>query len=100
MKGKRMAMLAVGIIAGAVLTTLAGTLIFGMDTGFGGAVLIFLTMAVSGGTGFLIGKQYQVQKFNEYAYRKGFQEGSSENTLIIRYKDGSYPRQRAERTIR
>lgn len=101
MKSKRIFGVAAGMSAGAVLTVLSVILIFGMKTGLGGTVLILITMAVSGGIGFLMGKQYHTQKLNEYAYRKGFQEGSLEKTLIIQYRDDcGCARQRMERTIR
>ncbi len=64
MKNTKTEAMAAGMIAGAVLTLLAVILIFGMDTGIGGAVLIFITMIVAGSTGFLMGRLQKIQKFD------------------------------------
>lgn len=55
MKNTKMAVMVVGMVVGADLMALAAILIFGMGTGAGGAALILATIAVAGGSGFLMG---------------------------------------------
>lgn len=83
-KGNSTAIL-VGAGSGAVLMALAVTMVFGLETGIVGAVLVLLIMAVSVFSGWLIGLSQHIQKRNWYSYLKGYREGAAKKTLIIKY---------------
>lgn len=61
LKGKGAAFI-VGAAAGASLDALAITMIFGMQTGIAGAVLVLLIVVVSGFLGWLIGLDQGIRK--------------------------------------
>lgn len=90
MKGTRVAAMAVGTASGAVLMALAVAVVFGLKTGIGGAALMFATVAVAGGTGFLMGRLHQMRVVNKFYYQKGLQDGLAKNTIVIREQDRSY----------
>ena len=90
MKGTRVAAMAAGAASGAVLMALAVAVVFGLKTGIGGAALMLMTVAVAGGTGFLMGMLHQTRVLNKFYYQKGLQDGLAKNTVVIREKDRSY----------
>lgn len=72
--GKSTAILA-GAAAGSVLTALMAVAVFGLHTGIAGAVLVLLIAAVSTFSGWMIGWNQHIQKWNYYSYMKGYREG-------------------------
>lgn len=84
MKHTKIAAMMAGAAAGAALTALAIALIFVMGTGIGGAAIFITILAVSGGTGFLMGRLHRGRELDRRAYQRGFQAGLTRKTLVIR----------------
>ena len=63
------------------------TMVFGLQTGIAGAILVVLIVTVSAFSGWLVGLHQRIQKRNYYSYMKGYQEGLSKKTLVIRHPD-------------
>ncbi len=77
-----------GVAAVAVLTALAAALIFGMETGTAGAVLVVLVIAVSALSGWLAGRYRHIREWNHYMYMKGYHEGIARNTTVVYHPEG------------
>ena len=67
----------VGAAAGAILMVLVITMVFGLKTGFGGALLVLLVMAVSMLFGWMVGMNQHIQRRNWYSYMRGYREGGN-----------------------
>lgn len=82
-KGNGIVLMA-GAAEGAVLTALAATVVFGLDTGMAGAVVAVLLITVSVFSGWFAGMLQQVRENNNAAYMQGYNEGLKKKTLVIR----------------
>lgn len=74
----------VGAALGAILMVLAITMVFGLQTGIAGAMLVILIVAVSALSGWMIGLNQRIQRQNYYSYLRGYHEGMAKKTTIIK----------------
>ena len=77
--------LLVGAAAGAILMGLMFVMVYGLQTGIAGAVLVILIVLVSALSGWLVGLNQHIQRRNYYSYLKGYREGMAKKTLIIKH---------------
>lgn len=75
----------VGAASGAILMALVILVVFGLKTGFGGALLVLLIVTVSMMFGWMLGLNQRIQRRNWYSYLRGYREGISKRTTIIEH---------------
>lgn len=75
----------VGAASGAVLMALVILMVFGLKTGFGGALLVLLIVAVSMLFGWMLGLNQRIQRRNWYSYLRGYREGTARHTTVIEH---------------
>lgn len=73
----------VSTAVGAVLMALAIAVVFGLETGFAGAVLAAMLIIVAAATGWLIGWNHSIRHHNYYSYMRGYREGLAKKTVVI-----------------
>lgn len=75
----------VGATAGAILMALVIVMVFGLKTGFSGALLVLLIVAVSMLFGWMVGLNQRIQRRNWYSYLRGYREGEAKRRTIIEH---------------
>ena len=73
----------VSAVLGAILMALVITMVFSLKTGFVGALLVLLIVALSMLFGWMIGLNQHIRRRNWYSYLRGYREGSARQTTVI-----------------
>lgn len=76
-----------GFCSGAIMAILTLILSVGVGEGVLGLIFVALALTATALIGFMVGYEERESKLNYRSYLKGFQEGASEKTIILKSEE-------------